>query len=90
MPGKMTQDGGFYTKTRENLPLIGPTDIDGFYLLGALSGYGLMAACAAGELVTQWITDSQLPKHAKYFSLARYSDPTVTAALTSKAASGEL
>jgi glycine/D-amino acid oxidase-like deaminating enzyme len=90
LPGKMTQDGGFYTKTKENLPLIGPTDIDGFYLLGALSGYGLMAACAAGELITGWITDSQLPEYAQVFSLARYHDPAVADALKSKAASGEL
>jgi glycine/D-amino acid oxidase-like deaminating enzyme len=90
LPGKMGQDGGFYTKTKENLPLIGPSDIDGFYLLGALSGYGLMAACTAGELITQWITGGQLPKYARYFSLARYSDPAVTDALKSKAASGEL
>jgi glycine/D-amino acid oxidase-like deaminating enzyme len=86
----MIQDGGFYTKTKENLPLIGPTDIDGFYLLGALSGYGLMAACAAGELITGWITDSQLPEYAQVFSLARYHDPAVADALKSKAPSGEL
>ena len=90
LPGKMTQDGGFYTKTKENLPLVGPTDIDGFYLLGALSGYGLMAACAAGELITQWITDSQLPEYAQAFSLARYNDPAIADALKSKASSGEL
>jgi glycine/D-amino acid oxidase-like deaminating enzyme len=90
LPGKMIQDGGFYTKTKENLPLIGPTDIDGFYLLGALSGYGLMAACAAGELITGWITDSQLPEYAQVFSLARYHDPAVADALKSKAPSGEL
>ena len=90
LPGKMTQDGGFYTKTKENLPLIGPTEVDGFYLLGALSGYGLMAACAAGELITQWITNSLLPEYAQAFSLARYNDPAVADALKSKAASGEL
>jgi sarcosine oxidase subunit beta len=90
IPGQMTQDGGFYTKTKENLPLIGPTDVEGFYLLGALSGYGLMAACAAGELIAEWLTDSELPEYADYFSLARYHDPTIADALKSKAASGEL
>ena len=90
LSGKITQDGGFYTKTEENLPLIGPTDIKGFYLLGALSGYGLMAAYAAAELITQWITDSRLPEYARTFSLARYSDPAIADTLKSKAASGEL
>ena len=89
-PGQMVQDGGFYTKTKENLPLIGHTDVDGFHLLGALSGYGLMAACAAGELIAQWMTDSELPEYVDYFSMARYSDPDIANALESEAAAGEL
>jgi glycine/D-amino acid oxidase-like deaminating enzyme len=31
-------DGGYYTKTRENRPLIGPLPIEGAYVIGALSG----------------------------------------------------
>ena len=68
-------DGGYYTKTRENRPLIGPLPIAGAYVVGALSGYGLMAACAAGELLAAHITGGPLPSYAPAFALARYDDP---------------
>jgi glycine/D-amino acid oxidase-like deaminating enzyme len=68
-------DGGYYTKTRENRPLIGPLPIAGAYVIGALSGYGLMAACAAGELLAAHIAGAALPGYAPAFLLARYEDP---------------
>ena len=68
-------DGGYYTKTRENRPLIGPLPVDGAYVVGALSGYGLMAACAAGELLAAHVTGAPLPSYAPAFALARYDDP---------------
>ena len=67
-------DGGYYTKTRENRPLIGPLPIEGAYIVGALSGYGLMAACAAGELIAAHITGAELPSYAQALTLARYDD----------------
>jgi glycine/D-amino acid oxidase-like deaminating enzyme len=68
-------DGGYYIKTRENRPLIGPLPVEGAYILGALSGYGLMAACAAGELLATHISGASLPNYAPAFLLARYDDP---------------
>ncbi len=68
-------DGGYYTKTRENRPLIGPLPVEGAYVIGALSGYGLMAACAAGELLAAHVTAAPLPRYAPAFLLARYDDP---------------
>ena len=68
-------DGGYYTKTRENRPLIGPLPVEGGYIVGALSGYGLMAACAAGELIGAHITGAALPNYAPALALARYDDP---------------
>ncbi|MFQ3634054.1 hypothetical protein [Roseiflexus sp.] len=50
-PPRPTIDGGYYTKTRENRPLIGPVGPRGSFVLGALSGYGIMAACGAAELL---------------------------------------
>jgi glycine/D-amino acid oxidase-like deaminating enzyme len=35
-----TVDGGYYTKTPENRPLIGPLPVPGAYVIGALSGFG--------------------------------------------------
>ena len=52
-PPRPYMDGGYYLKTRENRLLIGHLQVDGAYKIGALSGYGLMAACAAGELLSR-------------------------------------
>ena len=68
-------DGGYYTKTRENRPLIGPLPVEGGYVVGALSGYGVMAACAAGELLAAHVTGAPLPSYAPAFTLSRYADP---------------
>ncbi len=68
-------DGGYYAKTQENRPLIGPLPVEGAYLTGALSGFGLMAASAAGELLAAHLTGSELPAYAPAFSLDRYQDP---------------
>jgi glycine/D-amino acid oxidase-like deaminating enzyme len=71
-----TVDGGYYTKTGENRPLIGPLPVEGAYVLGALSGFGVMAACAAGELLAAHLTGDVLPSYAPWFALKRYEDPT--------------
>ncbi len=68
-------DGGYYLKTQENRPLICPLPVAGTYLMGALSGFGVMAACAAGELLAAHVTGSQLPGYAPAFHLSRYQDP---------------
>lgn len=68
-------DGGYYTKTAENRPLVGPTDVAGAYVVGALSGFGLMAACGVGELAALHATGGPLPDFAPAFSLERYDDP---------------
>ena len=44
-------DGGYYCKTAENRLLVGPTPVAGFHLMCGLSGYGIMAAAAAAELL---------------------------------------
>ncbi|MGC8810577.1 MAG: NAD(P)/FAD-dependent oxidoreductase [bacterium] len=68
-------DGGYYTKTRENRPLIGPLPVEGAFVIGALSGFGIMASCAAGELLAAHLTKSELPSYAPAFCLERYDDP---------------
>jgi glycine/D-amino acid oxidase-like deaminating enzyme len=67
-------DGGYYAKTPENRPMIGPLDIDGVFLTGALSGYGIMAAHAAGELLATHMTGGTLPSYAAALSPRRYAD----------------
>jgi len=83
-------DGGYYTKTRENRPLIGPLPFSGAYVIGALSGFGLMTACAAGELLAAYIVGADLPSYAPAFSLDRYQDPEYQKLLANWPDSGQL
>jgi glycine/D-amino acid oxidase-like deaminating enzyme len=68
-------DGGYYTKTRENRPLAGPLPIEGAFVHGALSGFGLMASAATAELVAAHLMSSDLPGYAPAFHPARFDDP---------------
>jgi glycine/D-amino acid oxidase-like deaminating enzyme len=72
---KPVVDGGYYCKTRENRPLIGPLPVDGAYIIGALSGYGIMASMAGGELLAAHIVGEELPAYAPALLLSRYDDP---------------
>lgn len=74
-------DGGYYVKTRENRPLIGPTRIGGVYVSGAYSGFGIMASCAGGELIAAHATGRELPAYAPAFTPSRYADPAYQASL---------
>ncbi len=82
--------GGYYTMTAENLPLIGPMRTPGAFMAGALSGYGTMAACAAGELAAAWISDGERPAYAASLSLARHADAKLMTELTTAKAKGVL
>jgi glycine/D-amino acid oxidase-like deaminating enzyme len=67
-------DGGYYAKTPENRPMIGPLAIDGVFITGGLSGYGIMASHAAGELLATHMTGGTLPSYAAALSPERYRD----------------
>jgi len=91
--GKMPRpqlDGGYYTKTGENRPLVGPMGVDGAYVLGAVSGYGIMSACGVGELLAAHVTGAELPWYASAFELARYADPEYQKRLENWGDSGQL
>jgi sarcosine oxidase, subunit beta len=83
-------DGGYYTKTRENRPLIGPTPIKGVFLLGAISGYGIMSACGVGDLLSSHIAGNPLPSYAQSFALDRYNNPSYLKWLESCDENGQL
>ncbi len=89
-PPKPFVDGGYYAKTQENRPLIGPLPVKGAYVIGALSGFGIMAGCAAGELLAAHLTQSELPDYAQWFLLERYGDPEYQKLLKDWDASGQL
>ena len=71
----MSRYGGYYTMTKENWPLIGSAEPDGSFVVGALSGYGTMAACAAEYLVAVLEAGAEVPNYAALLGLARYDDP---------------
>ncbi|MFT9159466.1 MAG: FAD-binding oxidoreductase [Acetobacter sp.] len=66
--------GGYYSKTEENWPLIGPMKTSGAFVAGAMSGFGTMAACISGSLCASWVCGGNLPPYAHSLSLARYED----------------
>jgi len=82
-------DGGYYTKTEENRPLIGPTDIEGLHLLTGMSGFGIMVSAGAADLLARHISGADLPDYASAFLLRRYGDPEYLAELET-ADSGQL
>ena len=83
-------DGGYYTKTQENRPLVGPLPVRGAWVIGALSGFGLMASSACGELLAAHITGAELPGYAHWFLPQRYQDPQYQALLRSWGRTGQL
>jgi len=89
-PTPIVQFSGYYTRTPENLPLIGPLQCDGLYTVSALAGYGTMAACSAGELCAAWMTGEELPPYAHYFHPDRYVDTTLMAEINQVSSDGQL
>lgn len=79
--GRPYIDGGYYCKTQENRPLIGPLPVEGAYLFGAVSGYGIMASQAGADLLAAHISGGTLPDYAPAFALSRYDDPAYRALL---------
>jgi glycine/D-amino acid oxidase-like deaminating enzyme len=76
-------DGGYYAKTPENRPLAGPLPVEGAFIIGAMSGFGMQTASALGELVSLHIAGETLPHYASSLQLDRYDDPSYLQALAS-------
>ncbi len=90
IPTPVIQYGGYYTRTPENWPLIGPTELDGLYTVAGLSGFGTMVACAAGDLLARHVVGHSLPDHAPYFAPTRYGDPAIRQEMAAATADGQL
>ena len=83
-------DGGYYTKTRENRPLIGALPVDGAWISAAFSGFGLMAAPAAGEILAAQMVGASVPTYARAFAPDRYDDPEYQRRLADWGSTGQL
>lgn len=69
-----TVDGGYYCKTPDNRPLVGPLPVEGAWVLGALSGFGVMSSQGAAELLAAHLTEAPLPPWAPAFHPRRFAD----------------
>ena len=77
LPPRHSHYGGYYPMTDENWPLIGPMGVDGTFVVGALSGFGTMAACAAGQICAAWMAGAAKPDYAEHLSVTRYTDTSL-------------
>lgn len=89
-PTRCAHYGGYYSMTKENWPLVGPLQVDGAYVAGALSGFGSMSACAVGAISAATMTESERPEFADDLSLTRYTNSSLMAELSSAESSGLL
>jgi glycine/D-amino acid oxidase-like deaminating enzyme len=83
-------DGGYYTKTIDNRPIISSMPVKGAFVIGALSGFGMMASCASGELMAAHVTESDLPVYADAFHISRFDDPLYQEHIREKDTFGQL
>ncbi len=67
-------DGGWYCKTPDNRPLIGAFPIPGAWVLGALSGFGIMASQGAAEVLVESLTGGTAGAWAGAFRPGRFGD----------------
>ena len=87
---RMAVDGGYYAKTPENRPLIGPLPVAGAWVNAAYSGFGIMGACAGGELLAAHLCGTPLPAYAAAFHPARFDDPRYLDTFASEGDDGQL
>ena len=90
LPQKQVHYGGFYNLTEENWPLIGPSEVEGFFVVGAMSGFGTMAACAAGELCAKWVLGETMSEDTVALSPRRYNDAPLMDELRAQSSRGIL
>lgn len=83
-------DGGYYTKTVENRPLVGAAGARGAYVCAGFSGFGLMAAPACAELVADAVLQASSPAYAAAFRPSRFDDPAYAKRLTNWGSTGQL
>ena len=65
-------------------------DVQGAFICGAFSGFGIMSACASGELIAKHVTNGMLPSYAKAFNPSRFSDSRYLAEIKTWDVNGQL
>lgn len=91
IPSPLIEYAGYYTRTAENWPLIGPTQRENVFVVGALAGYGTMSGCAAGKLCASHVLNAaKLPEYARFFHPLRYQDEAVVKYIDEVTIDGQL
>lgn len=91
IPTPLIEYAGYYTRTKENWPLIGTTDAPNVFVIGALAGFGTMTACAAGQLCAQYVLEeADLPTYAKYFHPNKYQNKEIMKEINESQSDGQL
>lgn len=97
--GVITHDGGFYARTPDGRPLIGPPGSGapaGLIAVAGFAGFGAMMAAGAGEVAADWIArragSGVVNGHSdEPFDPRRFDDPSYMAAIrTGAVPTGEL
>ncbi|TMW56466.1 hypothetical protein Poli38472_006476 [Pythium oligandrum] len=77
----MTVNGGYYCKTLDNMPMIGPapSTVEGIFLQSAMTGIGLMSSGASGQLLAAHVmgqtpAHKKLAEHVNAFLPSRFED----------------
>jgi glycine/D-amino acid oxidase-like deaminating enzyme len=61
------------------------------FVVGALSGFGTMTACAAGQLCSKYIlNEAKLPDYAPYFHPNRYQNKAILQEISTAKSDGQL
>ncbi len=60
--GAVTGIAGLYTINRQDVhPVVGPTEVDGWWVANGFSGHGFKLAPMIGSMVAQALTGSEVP-----------------------------
>jgi glycine/D-amino acid oxidase-like deaminating enzyme len=60
--GQVSGVAGLYTINREDVhPVVGPTEVDGFWVANGFSGHGFKLAPAVGSMVAREVSGETLP-----------------------------
>jgi glycine/D-amino acid oxidase-like deaminating enzyme len=90
LPTPVFSYSGYYNRTRENWPVVGPVGPDGLFVIGGLSGFGTMSACGVGELCADWIHGTPNPSYARHFHPDRYNFEDIAAEIARLDSDGQL
>jgi len=67
----LRQWAGSYCMTPDGNPIIGKTEIEGFYCAVGMCGHGFMLGPALGKFLAQYITDKSWPFNLDEFAYGR-------------------